>query len=95
MNHVAPLMEAGAEIVAACATVRGAVECIRDKPVDVAVADYVLADGNSEPLQTAEAADGAVCRIAWRVDHPLHQPAGNRRGSAAANHDQMLEMVPL
>jgi DNA-binding NarL/FixJ family response regulator len=53
MNHAELLTEAGAEIVAACATVRGVVECIRDKPVDVAVVDYVLADGNSEPLQTA------------------------------------------
>jgi hypothetical protein len=52
MNHAELLTEACAEIVAACATVSGAVECIRDKPVDVAVGDYVLADGNSEPLQT-------------------------------------------
>jgi hypothetical protein len=25
--------------------------CIREKPIDVAVVDFVLADGNSEPLQ--------------------------------------------
>jgi hypothetical protein len=29
------------------------VDCIRDRQIDVAVLDYVLADGNSEPLQTA------------------------------------------
>ena len=53
MNHAALLTQAGAEVVATCATVRGAVDCIRDRQIDVAVLDYVLADGNSEPLQTA------------------------------------------
>jgi DNA-binding NarL/FixJ family response regulator len=53
MDHAAHLAQAGAEVVATCATVRGAVDCIRDRPIDVAVVDFVLADGNSEPLQTA------------------------------------------
>jgi DNA-binding NtrC family response regulator len=53
MDHAALLTQAGAQVVATCATVRGAVDCIRDKQIDVAVLDYVLADGNSEPLQTA------------------------------------------
>jgi DNA-binding NarL/FixJ family response regulator len=51
LDHAALLVEAGAEIVATCATVRGAVACIRENPIDVAVVDFVLADGNSEPLQ--------------------------------------------
>jgi len=53
MDHAAVLTRAGAEVVATCATVQGAVDCIRDRQIDVAVLDYVLADGNSEPLQTA------------------------------------------
>ena len=53
MDHAALLTQAGAEVVATCATVRGAVDCIRDRQIDVAVLDYMLADGNSEPLQTA------------------------------------------
>jgi CheY-like chemotaxis protein len=53
MDHAALLTQAGAEVVATCTTVRGAVDCIRDRQIDVAVLDYVLADGNSEPLQTA------------------------------------------
>jgi CheY-like chemotaxis protein len=53
MDHAAVLARAGAEIVATCTTVRGAVDCICEKPIDVAVVDYMLADGNSEPLQTA------------------------------------------
>jgi DNA-binding NarL/FixJ family response regulator len=52
MDHAALLAQAGAEIVATCATVRGAVDCVRRKPIDVAVIDFVLADGNSEALQT-------------------------------------------
>ena len=53
LDHASLLAQAGAEIVATCATVKGAVDCIREKPIDVAIVDYVLADGNSEPLQTA------------------------------------------
>jgi DNA-binding NtrC family response regulator len=53
MDHAAALTQAGAEVVATCTTVRSAVDCIRDRPIDVAVVDYVLADGNSEPLQMA------------------------------------------
>jgi DNA-binding NarL/FixJ family response regulator len=53
MDHAAVLTQAGAEVVATCATVQGAVDCIRDRQIDVAVLDYVLADGNSVPLQTA------------------------------------------
>ena len=53
MDHAAVLGRAGAEIVATCATVRGAVDCVRENPIDVAVVDFVLADGNSKALQTA------------------------------------------
>jgi DNA-binding NarL/FixJ family response regulator len=53
MDHAARLAQAGAEIVATCATVRGAVEYVRKGTIDVAVVDFVLADGNSEALQTA------------------------------------------
>ena len=53
MDHAWLLAEAGAEIVATCATVRGAMDCVRKNPIDVAVVDFVLADGNSESLQTA------------------------------------------
>jgi DNA-binding NarL/FixJ family response regulator len=52
MDHASLLAEAGAEIVATCATARGAVECVRKNQIDVAVVDFVLADGNSESLQT-------------------------------------------
>jgi DNA-binding response OmpR family regulator len=51
IDHAALLTHAGAKIVATCATVRGAVDCVRDTAIDVAVVDFVLADGNSEPLQ--------------------------------------------
>jgi DNA-binding response OmpR family regulator len=53
MDHAALLTEAGAEVIVTCATVSGAIDCIRDQPIDAAVVDYVLADGNSEPLQAA------------------------------------------
>jgi DNA-binding NarL/FixJ family response regulator len=53
MDHAAVLGQAGAEIVATCATVRGAVDCVRKNLIDVAVVDFVLADGNSEALQAA------------------------------------------
>ena len=53
MAHAALLTQAGADVIATCATVRGAVNCIREKSIDAAVVDYVLADGNSEPLQAA------------------------------------------
>jgi DNA-binding NarL/FixJ family response regulator len=53
MQHAAVLVEAGAQIAATCATGRAAMDCIRRKtPIDVAVVDFVLADGNSEELQT-------------------------------------------
>lgn len=52
IDHASLLAEAGAEIVATCATVRGAVNCVRKNQIDVAVVDFVLADGTSEPLQT-------------------------------------------
>jgi len=51
MDHASRLAEAGAEIVATCATARGAADCVRTNPIDVAVVDSVLADGNSEQLQ--------------------------------------------
>jgi DNA-binding NarL/FixJ family response regulator len=47
MNHAELLAEAGAEIVATCATVRSAVDCVRETAIDVAVVDFMLADGNS------------------------------------------------
>lgn len=53
MDHAALLTQAGAEVVATCATVRGAVDCIHHRQIDVAVLDYGLAAGNSELLQTA------------------------------------------
>ena len=53
MNHAELLAVAGAEIVATCATVRSAVDCVRETAIDVAVVDFMLADGNSEPLQAA------------------------------------------
>jgi DNA-binding response OmpR family regulator len=53
MDHAAQLVQAGAKIVATCATVQGAVDCLREKPIDVAVIDFVLADGNCERLQAA------------------------------------------
>ena len=53
MDHATLLVQAGAEIVATCATVSGAVDCVRETAIDVAVVDYMLADGNSEPLQMA------------------------------------------
>jgi DNA-binding NarL/FixJ family response regulator len=40
MDHAALLTQTGAEVVATCATVRGAVDCIRDRQIDVAVLDY-------------------------------------------------------
>ena len=51
IDHAALLMEAGAEIAATCATGREAMVCIGEIDIDVAVVDFVLADGNSEPLQ--------------------------------------------
>jgi DNA-binding NarL/FixJ family response regulator len=51
MDHAVLLEQGGAEIVATCATVRGAVDCVRETPIDVAVIDFMLADGNSQPLQ--------------------------------------------
>ena len=51
IDHAALLMEAGAEIAATCATGREAMVCIREIAIDVAVVDFVLADGNSEALQ--------------------------------------------
>jgi DNA-binding response OmpR family regulator len=53
MDHAAQLVHAGAKIVATCTTVWSAVDCLREKAIDVAVIDFVLADGNSERLQTA------------------------------------------
>ena len=53
MDHATLLVQAGAEIVATCTTVSGAVDCVRETAIDVAAVDYMLADGNSEPLQTA------------------------------------------
>jgi DNA-binding NarL/FixJ family response regulator len=51
VEHAALLLEVGAKIVATCTTVTGAIRCARENPIDVAVVDFVLADGTSEPLQ--------------------------------------------
>ena len=51
MEHSALLSDAGGEIAASCATGREAMDCIRDMAIDVAVIDFVLADGTSEALQ--------------------------------------------
>jgi DNA-binding NarL/FixJ family response regulator len=53
MDHAALLVRAGAAIVATCATVKGAVDCVGEMAIDVAVIDFMLADGNSQPLQAA------------------------------------------
>jgi DNA-binding response OmpR family regulator len=53
LDYATQLVQAGAKVVATCATVQGAVDCLREKPIDVAVIDFVLADGNSERLQAA------------------------------------------
>jgi DNA-binding NtrC family response regulator len=53
MDHAAQLVRAGAKVVATCATTRQAVDCLGEKWIDVAVVDFVLADGTSEALQTA------------------------------------------
>ena len=52
MDHAAQLVRAGAKVVATCATARQAVDCLHEKSIDVAVVDFVLADGTSEALQT-------------------------------------------
>ena len=52
IDHASALTEAGAEIVATCTTVHGAVAFLQERPIDVAVVDFVLADGNSEPVQS-------------------------------------------
>jgi CheY-like chemotaxis protein len=53
MDHAAAIVDAGAEVVATCATVRTALNRLAHEHVDVAVVDYVLGDRNSEPLQAA------------------------------------------
>jgi CheY-like chemotaxis protein len=53
MDHAALLVRAGAEIVATCATVKGAANCVGETAIDIAVIDFMLADGNSQPLQAA------------------------------------------
>jgi CheY-like chemotaxis protein len=56
MDYVSLLADAGARIVGTFATVRGALDFLEasseTRPVDAAVVDFVLADRNSEPLQT-------------------------------------------
>ena len=53
MEHSSVLAEAGASIVATCASVTRALDCLERTAVDVAVVDYLLADRNSEPVQAA------------------------------------------
>jgi CheY-like chemotaxis protein len=56
MDYVSLLANAGARIVGTCATVREALNFLEapndTRPIDAAVVDFVLADRNSEPLQT-------------------------------------------
>jgi two-component SAPR family response regulator len=47
------LSEAGAIIVGPCATARRAMDLLHVNEVDVAIIDFVLADDNSEALQSA------------------------------------------
>jgi CheY-like chemotaxis protein len=53
MNYAAELREAGADVVASCATVREALDVLSGHPpsIDAAVIDFELADRNCEPLQ--------------------------------------------
>jgi DNA-binding response OmpR family regulator len=55
MDFANRLAEAGAEVVAKCATVRDGLAVLTksETGIDVAVVDFVLADRNSEPLQVA------------------------------------------
>lgn len=53
MDHADGLIDAGAEIVGSYARVSQALECLENNEIDVAVIDFVLADGNTEPLQDA------------------------------------------
>jgi len=53
MDHADRLIDAGAHIVGPCALVSEAMEVLEKDDVDVAVIDYVLGDGNTEPLQAA------------------------------------------
>jgi DNA-binding NarL/FixJ family response regulator len=62
MEHTAVLSEAGAEIVATCASVTRAIQCLNNTEVDVAVVDYLLADRNSEPsASSTQGATHSVC----------------------------------
>ena len=56
MDYANRLAEAGAEVVARCATVRDGLAVLTrsgETDIDAAVVDFVLADRNSEPLQVA------------------------------------------
>ena len=93
MDHAAQLVQAGAKIVATCATVQGAVDCLREKPIDVAVIDFVLADGNSERLQAA------LKRNAYSVHRGQRLPArpGAHRtgpGDFVEARDRRVAMPP-
>jgi DNA-binding response OmpR family regulator len=53
VDHAAALAEAGGTIVATCMTVKAALRFVHEDTIDVAVVDFILADGSSKPLQTA------------------------------------------
>lgn len=53
MDYVDWLGAAGAVVVGPCSRVSEALQMLETQRVDVAVVDFVLADGNSEPLQAA------------------------------------------
>jgi DNA-binding NarL/FixJ family response regulator len=85
MEHAALLAEAGAKIVATCATVKGAVDCVDERSIDVAVIDFVLADGTSEPLQ----------RILKRRHIPFVVVSGYPRALVRTEPDQEILQKPV
>jgi two-component SAPR family response regulator len=50
VNH---LTEAGATVIGPCSTSGRAIAALSEHDIDVAIIDYVLADDNTEELQTA------------------------------------------
>jgi DNA-binding response OmpR family regulator len=52
VEHAAALAEAGGKIVATCMTEKAALRFVHEDTIDVAVVDFVLADGTSSHLQT-------------------------------------------
>ena len=82
MDHAALLVRVGAEIVATCAAVRGAVDCVGEMAIDVAVIDFMLADGNSQPLQAALNRKHIPFVVVTAYPRPLVRAEPNKEGSA-------------